>query len=100
MVKMQTFFRNDNQQIGRHGNPDLRLRRVLTGAEEHLDAQMLLDPFEEQLDLPTLAVQVGNQPGLEREVGLPSKLTQLSLSTLRSCCSHKMSDRLPLIKGT
>ena len=68
MVKMQTFLRNGDQQVGRYGYPDLRLDGVLAGAKEHLDAQMLLDPFEEQLHLPALAVQIGDQPWLEREV--------------------------------
>ena len=68
MLKMQTFLCNGDQQVGRYGNPYLRLHRVLAGAEEDLDTQMLLDPFEEQFDLPTLAVQGGNQIGLEREV--------------------------------
>ena len=68
MFKMQTFLRNGDQQVGRYGNPDLRLHRVLAGAKEHLDAQMLLDLFEVQLDLPALAVQIGNQLRLEREV--------------------------------
>ena len=68
MIKMQTFLRDGNQQVGRYGNPYLRLDGVLAGAKEHLDAQVLLDPFEEQLHLPTLAVQVGNQLGLQSEV--------------------------------
>ena len=68
MVEMQTFLRNGNQQVGRYGDPYLRLDGILAGTEEHLDAQVLLDPFEEQLHLPALAVQVGNQLGLEREV--------------------------------
>jgi hypothetical protein len=34
----------------------LRLDRVLVGAIKRLDAQVLLDPFEKQLDLPALAV--------------------------------------------
>ena len=33
-----------------------------------LDPQVLLDPLEEQLDLPALAVQVCDQLGFEREV--------------------------------
>ena len=36
---------------------DLRLDRALVGAEEFLDAQMLLDSLKEQLDLPALFVQ-------------------------------------------
>ena len=34
--------------------------RVLGGAEESFDTQMLLDPLEEQLDLPTTAVELSN----------------------------------------
>ena len=68
MLKMQTLLRNGDQQVGGYGNPYLRLHRVLAGAKEPLDAQVLLDPFEEQLHLPALAVQVGNQFGLQSEV--------------------------------
>ena len=68
MIKMQAFFGNGDQQVGRYGNPYLRLHRVLAGAEEHLDAQMLLDPLEEQFHLPALAVQVGDQLRFQGEV--------------------------------
>ena len=33
------------------GDPDLCLDCILGGAEEGLDAEMLLDPLEEQFDL-------------------------------------------------
>ena len=64
MLKMQTFFCNGDQHIGANRNPDLRLHGVLAGAQKRLDAQVLLDPFEEQLDLPTLPVELGNEFGL------------------------------------
>jgi|JI6StandDraft_1071083.scaffolds.fasta_scaffold41527_2 hypothetical protein len=48
MLKMQAFLRNGDQQVGGNSNPDLRLDGVLAGAKERLDAQVLLDPFEEQ----------------------------------------------------
>ena len=54
---MQTFFRDRDQHVGGNGDPYLRLDRVLAGAEKNLDPQMLLDPFEEQLDLPALLVK-------------------------------------------
>ncbi len=55
------FFLNDgNQHVGGHGAPDLRLHCVLARAQKLLDAQVLLDPFEEQLDLPPALVQSGN----------------------------------------
>jgi hypothetical protein len=68
MFKLQAFLRDGDQHIRRYGDPDLRLHRVLAGAKEHLDAQVLLDPFEEQLDLPSLTVEVGNHVWLQGEV--------------------------------
>jgi len=65
---MQALLRVGDQQIRRYGNPYLRLVGVFAGAKEHLDMQVLLDPFEEQLHLPALAVQVGNQLRLQDEV--------------------------------
>ena len=55
------FFPDDgDEHIGRHGAPDLRLHRVLARAKKFLDAQMLFDPFEEQLHLPTAFVKRGD----------------------------------------
>jgi hypothetical protein len=66
--QLQAFFYQGDQHVGADRNPDLRLDRVLAGAKKRLDSQMLFDPLEEQLDLPTLAVQVGNQFGSESKV--------------------------------
>ena len=68
MVKMQTLLRDSDQHIGADCNPDLRLHCVLAGAQKRLDAQVLLDPFEEQFDLPTVSIPVGNEFWLQREV--------------------------------
>lgn len=68
MLKMQVFLCNGDQHIGAHRNPDLRLYGVLAAAQKRLDTQVLLDPLEDQFDLPTLSVQRGDQLGLEREV--------------------------------
>ena len=38
----------------------MREYRILRGAEECLDLQVLLDPFEEQFDLPALLVEIGH----------------------------------------
>ena len=65
---MQALLDDSDQHIGAHGDPDLRLHGVLAGAQGRLDAQVLLDPFEEQLHLPALPVQVGDQLGLQCEV--------------------------------
>jgi len=66
--QMQAFLSNGDQHVSADRDPDLRFDSVLVGAIKRLDAQVLLDPFEKQLDLPALAVQVCNQLGLESEV--------------------------------
>src|ERR1035437_1884890 len=58
---MQTFLDDGNQHVSADRNPDLRLHGVLGGAQKRLDAQVLLDPLKEQLHLPALAVQIGNE---------------------------------------
>ena len=65
---MKFLFDNGNQNVGRHGAPDLRLDGVLAVAQELLDAQVLLDPFEEQLDLPAVLVQGRNSQRRQHEV--------------------------------
>ena len=39
-----------------HCDPDLRHDRIFRGAEKAFDLEILLDPFEKQLDLPSLLV--------------------------------------------
>ena len=65
---MKFLFDDGNQHVGGHGAPDLHLHRVLTRAQKALDAQMLFDPFEEQLHLPTTLVQRGNGQWRHRRV--------------------------------
>jgi hypothetical protein len=48
----------DNE--GDQGNGDLDAYRILGEADEVPDAQGLLDPAEEQFDLPTLLVKIGD----------------------------------------
>ena len=50
------LFQNSHQHVGRDSDPDLGLHRVLGRAVESLDTQVLLDPFEEELDLPARPV--------------------------------------------
>ena len=57
---MQTFFQNGDEQINGDGGPDLGAHRVGRGAVKSFDAQMLLDPFEEQFDLSAATIQLGN----------------------------------------
>src|SRR5712691_6500903 len=56
-VQVETLLDDGNEDIDRDGDADLRLHRVLRRAVEALDAKMLLDPLEEQLDLPAALVE-------------------------------------------
>ena len=56
-LDVETFLDDGDQDVDGDSDPDLRLDGVLGGAEEALDAQVLLDPFEEQLDLPAAFVE-------------------------------------------
>ena len=80
---MKLLLDNGNQHIGRHGAPDLRLDGVLAVAQELLDSQVLLDPFEEQFDLPAILVKGSNS---QRWQG---KLLVRSMSVLPLCASLK-----------
>ena len=57
---MQTFFQNGDEQIDGDGGPDLGAHRIWRGAVKGFDAQMLLDPFEEEFDLPAAAIEFGD----------------------------------------
>ena len=79
--QMQAFLDNRDQHVSADRNPNLRLDRILGGPVKRLDPQMLLDPLEEQLDLPALAVQVCDQLGFEGEV-VGQKRDPLATSSL------------------
>jgi len=57
---MQTFFQNSDEQVNGDGAPDLGAHRVGRRAVKGFDAQMLLDPFEEEFDLPASAIELGD----------------------------------------
>jgi hypothetical protein len=57
---MKPFFENSHQDVHGDGDPDLGFDGVLGGPEESLDSQVLLDPFEKQLDLPAGLVKQGD----------------------------------------
>jgi hypothetical protein len=49
------------EQIGTHRHHDLRDHGVIGHADETLEFQVLLNPFKEQLHLPTLLVNLRHQ---------------------------------------
>ena len=57
-----------NQHVHDHRDPQLGLDRVGGRAEKRLDVQVLLHPFEQQFDFPTLAIQERDRQRIERQM--------------------------------
>ena len=55
-----TFFENSHEPVNGDGDPHLDTHGVLRSAVEGLDSQMLFDPFEEEFNVPTAAVKLGD----------------------------------------
>ena len=65
---MEAFLDNGNKDIHGDGNPDLSLHRIFGSTVEGLDSQMLLDPLEEEFDLPAALVKFCNGECRQSEV--------------------------------
>jgi len=65
---MKTLFHDSHEYVDGYGDPDLGLHGILGGAIERLDPEVLLDPFEEQLDLPPAFVQLCDGQGWQDKV--------------------------------
>jgi hypothetical protein len=57
---MQAFAHDGHEDVDAYGDPHLSLDCIFRGTEEGLDAKMLLDPLEEQFDLPATAIKLGD----------------------------------------
>src|SRR5690349_362196 len=67
---MQPFFEDGYQKVNRDGDPYLSPHGIKAGSVESFDAQVLFDPFEKQLDLPTTAIELSdNQSRFGKVVG-------------------------------
>ena len=55
--QLELFFDNGYQYVNTDRNPDLSFDRIDRVAQKTLDAQMTLDPFEKEFDLPTALVK-------------------------------------------
>jgi hypothetical protein len=53
---MRSPFDGSEQYIGGYGNPYLCLQSGFACATEGFDPQVLLDPFEEDFDLPATSI--------------------------------------------
>ena len=65
---MQTFFQNCDEQIDGNGRPDLGMHRIGRRAVKSFDPPMLLEPFEEQFDLPAALKELGDGQSRHGEI--------------------------------
>lgn len=58
------LFTSDGQsEVGAEGGPQLQAHRVGDGAVKSVDAQTVFEPAKEQLDLPAVTIQLGDDGG-------------------------------------
>jgi len=94
-LQFQTLLCNGDEKVDDDGDPDLDLHGVGRGAVEGLDPQMTLDPFEEQLHLPPLFVDIGDGlRGYGEEVGQKHKAPMV-LPVVESDAAQRLRIILP-----
>lgn len=67
-VDAEFFLDNGDQDVHADRNPDLSPDGVLAGAVEGFDLEVLLDPFEEEFDLPAAFVELWDNEGWQCEI--------------------------------
>ena len=74
--KVVLLVKDGNHEIDRHGDPDLGFDGIGTRSEVVLDAQVSLDPAEEEFDVPAHPVELGN--GERRDVEVVGQENQVA----------------------
>ena len=59
---LEVMFNDGNETIGDDGDMNLDADGILRLSPKSLDTEMLLDPFEKQLDLPPIFIKQGDFP--------------------------------------
>ena len=67
-VDSMNLIETGNHEVNAQGDPDLGAHGVLRCTEEGFDSQVLLDPFEEEFDLPATPVNGCDRQGGQFEV--------------------------------
>ena len=79
-LQAHIMLHDSNETVGTYGRINLYSDSVLGSTPEFLDFEMLLEPLEEKLYLPTVLIEVCNLMGCQfRGVGQEHKLTALLL---------------------
>ena len=67
-LKPEVVLNDSDETVGDDGNMDLNTYRIVGLSPERLDLEVLLDPFEEQFDLPPVFIKEGDVLCSEIEV--------------------------------
>lgn len=90
------FLRNDKQKTFTDSSPNLCVHGIFDGSVKSLYMQMLLYSFEEQLNLPSFPIQLGNDQYLKLEV--------IGEETINCICAevsiHDKSKRIRILLGS
>src|SRR6266581_3870382 len=97
--ELEPLLDDSDQHVDRDCDPYLRLDSILGGAEKRLDPQMLLDPFEEQLDLPAQTVELGDGKGGQREVVGEKDQSLAGLGILEPDTSQRRGEALVRVEA-
>lgn len=68
VVDGEGLFETGHEKVGADGDPNLGSDSIVGCAEEGLDPQVLLDPFEEEFDLPSALVDQRDSQCRDRKV--------------------------------
>ena len=86
-TKLEVMLNDSDDTVCDDGNMNLNAHGIVTLSPERLDLEMLLDPFEEQFDLPSVLVK-------ERDV-LGSKIEIVRVISERSMQVRSIVDNTP-----
>ncbi len=67
-LQLQLLFDYRYKHVNTDRDPDLSLDCIDRGAKKRFYSQVLLDPFEEQFDLPTQFVKLANSQRVQLKV--------------------------------
>ena len=78
--ELELLVEDGHHEVNGDRNPDLGLHRIGAGAEVVFDAQVSFDPLEEEFDLPSRLVELGN--GERRDLQIVCEEDQILFSLL------------------
>ena len=67
-VEIEPFFDDGDEDVDRDGDPDLGFYSIFRRSVEPFDPQMLLDPLEEEFNLPAALIEGADGRGWQAEL--------------------------------